>query len=156
MRWFLGLGSNLGDREESLRRAVELLARSPDVDVLRSSSIYETDPVGGPEQPPYLNAVIEVETRLAPEELLERCLAIESEVGRVRRERWGPRVLDIDLLEGNDGATPIAIDEETLTVPHPRMRERAFVSIPLAELKGQDAPSDAGVRTFGPPLPLPR
>lgn len=154
MRWFLGLGSNLGDRDGSLRYAVEMLDRD-DVRVLRSSSVYETDPVGGPEQPPYRNAVIEVETELAPHALLDRCLSIEAERGRVRDERWGPRVLDIDLLEGSDGGAAIVVDDDRLSVPHPRMRERAFVLIPLAELRGPEVPTDPGVRMVGPPL-LPR
>lgn len=156
MRWFLGLGSNLGDRDGSLRFAVERLTSAGGVRVLRSSSVYETDPVGGPEQPPYRNAVIEVESELAPHELLDRCLSIEVERGRVRQERWGPRVLDVDLLEGSDGGMPVVVDDDRLTVPHPRMDERAFVLIPLAELKGLEAQTDPGVRLVGPPLPLPR
>lgn len=158
MRWFLGLGANLGDREASLRFAVDALTRGGDVRVLRSSAVYETDPVGGPAaQPPYLNAVIEVETSLGPHDLLDRCLAIEAERGRARAERWGPRVLDIDLLLGTDEAgTPYAIDDERLTVPHPRMPSRAFVLVPLADLTGEHANPDPGVRRAGPPLPLPR
>lgn len=156
MRWFLGLGSNLGDRDASLLYAVDALMRSGDVEVLRSSSIYETEPVGGPEQPPYRNAVVEIQTELSPHELLDRCLSIEEERGRVRRERWGPRVLDLDLLEGSDGDASIAVDDERLTVPHPRMHERTFVLIPLAEVKGLEVPPDPGVRLVGPPLPLPR
>jgi 2-amino-4-hydroxy-6-hydroxymethyldihydropteridine diphosphokinase len=157
VRWFLGLGANLGDREAALRFAIEALERAGDVRVLRSSSVYETDPVGGPEQPPYLNAVIEVETELAPHALLDRALGIEAERGRARAERWGPRVLDIDLLEGTaDDGSPIRIDDARLTVPHPRMRERAFVLVPLAELTGEHAAPDPGVRRAEPPLPLGR
>lgn len=151
MRCFLGLGSNLGDRDATLRSAVAALARDGSVDVLRSSSVYETDPVGGPEQPSYRNAVIEVETDLAPLELLDLCQAVEAEHGRVRLERWGPRTLDIDVLSCGD----LVVEEERLTVPHPRMSERAFVLVPLAELTGEVAALTEGVRRAGPPLPLP-
>ena len=157
MRWFLGLGANLGDREAALRFAIDALEREGDVRVVRSSSLYETAPVGGPEQPPYLNAVIEVETDLAPHALLDRALAIEAERGRVRAERWGPRVLDIDLLEGTaDDGSPVRADDERLTVPHPRMRERGFVLVPLAELTGEHVTPDPDVHRAGPPLPLRR
>ncbi|HYZ11957.1 MAG TPA: 2-amino-4-hydroxy-6-hydroxymethyldihydropteridine diphosphokinase [Actinomycetota bacterium] len=126
---YLGLGSNLGDRLEHLRRAVGLL-RERGVRVLRSSRVYETEPVGGPDQPDYLNAVLEVDTDGTARELLEVCLAAEAALGRERAERWGPRVIDVDLL---------TFDQETiyqpdLQVPHPRMHERAFVLIPLLEL----------------------
>jgi 2-amino-4-hydroxy-6-hydroxymethyldihydropteridine diphosphokinase len=128
-RAFLGLGSNLGDRLGNLRRAVELL-RERGVRVLRSSRVYETDPVGGPEQPDYLNAVVEVEAERTARHLLETCLAIEEEMGRVRAERWGPRAIDLDLLTFGEEE----IDEPGLQVPHPRMHERAFVLAPLLEL----------------------
>lgn len=157
MRWFLGLGANLGDRDGALRSAVAALGRDGDIRVLRSSSVYETEPVGGPEQPAYRNAVIEVETDLTPHALLDRALAIEAEHGRVRVERWGPRVLDIDLLEGtHDDGSAIRIDDARLTVPHPRMHERTFVLLPLAELTGEGATPDPDVRRVGPPLPLGR
>ena len=160
-RAFLGLGSNLGDRLGNLRRAVELL-RERSVRVLRSSRVYETDPVGGPEQPDYLNAVVEVEAEGTARHLLEICLAIEEEMGRVRGERWGPRTIDLDLLTfGHE-----EIDEPGLRVPHPRMHERAFVLAPLLELTadpklpGGRRVADLrlgpelllGARPFGPPL----
>ncbi len=126
---FLGLGSNLGDRLGNLRRAVELLGERG-VRVLRSSRVYETDPVGGPEQPDYLNAVVEVEAEGTARELLEACLSIEEEMGRVRAERWGPRTIDLDLLIFGDEE----VDEPGLRIPHPRMHERAFVLAPLLEL----------------------
>lgn len=126
---YLGLGSNLGDRLGHLRRAVVLL-RERDVRVLRSSRVYETEPVGGPDQPDYLNAVLEVDTDGTARELLEACLGVEAALGRERAERWGPRVIDVDLLTF-DGET---IDQPDLQVPHPRMHERAFVLIPLLEL----------------------
>jgi len=157
-RAYLGLGSNLGDRVANLRDAVRLLAERG-VPVVRSSRVYETDPVGGPPQPDYLNAVVEVETELDARGLLEACLAVEDALGRQRRERWGPRVIDIDVLTfGAD-----QIDQPGLQIPHPRMHERAFVLIPLLELdpdpplSGGRRPSDlridaAGVRLHAPPL----
>jgi 2-amino-4-hydroxy-6-hydroxymethyldihydropteridine diphosphokinase len=158
VRAFLALGSNLGGRLENLRRAVELLDATPGIRVERTSSVYETDPVGPP-QPDYLNAVAEVHTTLTARALLEACLGVEHALGRVRGERWGPRTLDVDLLTYGEER----IDEPGLTVPHPRMHERAFVLIPLRELE-PDPPlpdgrsiddvriDDEGVRRFGPPL----
>jgi 2-amino-4-hydroxy-6-hydroxymethyldihydropteridine diphosphokinase len=122
--------------------------------VARSSSVYETAPVGPP-QPDYLNAVLEVATTLSPRALLDACLAVEERMGRVRIERWGPRVIDVDVLTYADER----IDEDGLTIPHPRMAERAFVLVPLADLDGggQPAPAPAdtrGVRFFAPPLTM--
>lgn len=127
---YVALGSNLGDRAALLRAALVALQRGGDVQVVTESAVYETAPVGGPEQPDYLNMVVAVATALEPEGLLERCLAIEAEHGRVRRERWGPRTLDLDLLAF--GAAERR--SERLTLPHPRMAERAFVLVPLAEI----------------------
>jgi 2-amino-4-hydroxy-6-hydroxymethyldihydropteridine diphosphokinase len=158
VRAFLGLGSNLGDRLANLQRAVDLLDASPGIRVERTSSVYETDPVGPP-QPDYLNAVAEIHTTRTARALLEACLAVEHALGRVRDERWGPRTVDVDVLTYGDDR----IDEPGLTVPHPRMHERAFVLIPLRELE-PDPPlpdgrsiddvrlDDDGVRRFGPPL----
>jgi 2-amino-4-hydroxy-6-hydroxymethyldihydropteridine diphosphokinase len=126
---FLGLGSNMGDRLENLRRAVALLGRTEGLRVVRSSRVYETAPVGPP-QHDFLNAVIEVETTLAPRALLRACLDVEHAMGRVRVERWGPRVIDVDVLTFDEER----IDEPDLIVPHPRMAERAFVLVPLLEL----------------------
>ena len=128
-RAFIGLGSNLGDRRELLRRAVEGLGAAGDV--VGVSPLYETDPVGGPEgQGPFLNVVVELWTGDTPRQLLERCRALEDAAGRVRTVRWGPRTLDADVLweEGWQ------VDEEDLTVPHPRLWERRFVVQPLADL----------------------
>jgi 2-amino-4-hydroxy-6-hydroxymethyldihydropteridine diphosphokinase len=125
-RAFLGLGSNLGDRWAALRRAVDGLP-----DVVAVSRVYETEPVGGPEgQLPYLNLVVELSTELSPRELLEAARRAESDAGRVRSVRWGPRTLDVDVLVVGD----LQVDDEDLIVPHPRMWDRAFVTVPLAEL----------------------
>jgi 2-amino-4-hydroxy-6-hydroxymethyldihydropteridine diphosphokinase len=127
---YLGLGSNLGDRLANLQRAVELLAADPGVRVTASSRVWETDPVGGPEQPDYLNVVLRLETELAPHELLALAHHVEAELGRTREVRWGPRTIDVDLLlVGN-----AMLDDPSLTLPHPRMLERAFVLLPLLEL----------------------
>lgn len=127
---YLGLGANLGDREANLREAVRLLGGTPGIEVLRRSSVYETAPVGVTGQPPFLNQVIEVRTTLTPPDLLARALAVEAALGRVRRERWGPRTIDVDILFYGDET----LDLPGLTLPHPRLGERAFVLVPLAEL----------------------
>lgn len=127
-RAFVGLGSNLGDRRENLERAVGLLAAAGDV--VAVSPVYETEPVGGPPQGPYLNVVVELETRATPRDLLERCRGLEADAGRVRTVRFGPRTLDADvLLVGEEH-----VEEPDLIVPHPRMHERRFVLAPLADL----------------------
>lgn len=129
-RAFLGLGSNIGDRENILGRAVQLIHQVTGVEVLQSSSLYETDPVGYTEQDVFLNIAIEIETSLPPEELLTHMQRIETLLGRTRMIRWGPRTLDIDiLLYGHE-----YIHSGDLQVPHPRMMERAFVLVPLAEI----------------------
>lgn len=129
-RAFLGLGSNLGDRRGFLQAALDRIDGLPTTSVRQTSSLYETEPWGGLAQPRYLNLVAEIGTGLAPEALLAQVLAIEEALGRVRTVRWGPRTIDVDLLwmEGEERATP------RLTLPHPRLIERAFVLIPLAEL----------------------
>jgi 2-amino-4-hydroxy-6-hydroxymethyldihydropteridine diphosphokinase len=127
---FVGIGSNLGEREINLGRALELLSAEDGIEVSAVSEIRETEPVGPVEQGPFLNGAARLETSLAPRELLERLLAIENRLGRVRTERWGPRTIDLDLLlYGNE-----RIDESGLTVPHPRLHERRFVLEPLADL----------------------
>jgi 2-amino-4-hydroxy-6-hydroxymethyldihydropteridine diphosphokinase len=144
---YLALGSNLGDRLATLQRGVDLLGAHPAIEVRRSSRVYETEPVGPP-QPAYLNAVIEVRTELEPRELLDACLAVESELGRVRGERWGPRTLDVDVLAYDERE----VDEPDLAVPHPRMHERAFVVVPLLELD-PDPPLPGGRRAAALRLP---
>lgn len=127
---YLGLGSNLGDRAANLKRAVEELAGRPGIRVTRRSAIYETEPVGRRDQPDFLNLVVEAQVSLTPRRLLDEVLAVEHGMGRVRRERWGPRMIDIDiLLYGGE-----RMDVPGLTIPHPRLAERAFVLVPLAEL----------------------
>jgi 2-amino-4-hydroxy-6-hydroxymethyldihydropteridine diphosphokinase len=128
-RVFVGLGSNLGDRELNLRQALE---RLEEVGPVRASSFRETDPVGVTDQPKFLNAAAELATDLSPRELLEQLLEIERELGRDRatERRWGPRVIDLDLLLFGEEA----IDEPGLTVPHPRLADRRFVLEPLCEL----------------------
>jgi 2-amino-4-hydroxy-6-hydroxymethyldihydropteridine diphosphokinase len=125
MRTFLSLGSNLGDRRQILREAVDSLP-----DVVAVSSVYETEPVGGPEQGAYLNLVAELDTELTPTVLLSVCHRIESSANRVRGVHWGPRTLDIDIL-WMDG---VELDSERLTLPHPRWKQRRFVLVPLREL----------------------
>ncbi|WEK49558.1 MAG: 2-amino-4-hydroxy-6-hydroxymethyldihydropteridine diphosphokinase [Candidatus Kaistia colombiensis] len=127
---YLGLGSNLGDREAMLRAAISALAATPGVRVTAVSSLYETPPWGPVPQGPYLNACIALDTTLSARDVLDLGLRIERDHGRERAIRWGPRTLDIDLLLYGDAT----IDEEGLIVPHPRMTERAFVLVPLAEI----------------------
>ena len=132
---YVGLGSNLGDRRATLEGAVAELGRSPGVRVLRVSSFHDTDPVGGPPQPRYLNAVAEVETDFSHVALFGLLQRTERLFGRVRGERWGPRTLDLDLLlYGRDKEHFLRIGGPGLEVPHPRMHERTFVLAPLCEL----------------------
>lgn len=126
MRAFLALGSNLGDRRAHLASAI---ASMPDL--VAVSPVYETAPVGGPDQQgAYLNLVVELDTEMTPRELLALCGRLEQAAGRVRLERWGPRTLDVDVV-WIDGVT---VDEPDLEVPHPRMLERRFVQVPLLDL----------------------
>jgi len=127
---YAALGANLGDREGSLREAVRRLGEIAGVEVRRLSAVYETDPVGYTEQPAFLNMVVALGTRLSPLELLRAMLGIEREMGRVRLVRWGPRVIDLDLLlyEG------VRSNTAELELPHPRMGERAFVLVPLRDV----------------------
>lgn len=136
---FLGLGSNVGDRENQLKEAIRLLDEQPGIKVVKVSSFYETEPVGYVDQPDFLNLCVEIQTELSPKAVLESGLAIEQQLHRVRKERWGPRTLDIDILLYGDQI----IEEEGLTIPHPRMTERAFVLIPLQEI----APNKVEPRT---------
>ncbi|MFT5441838.1 MAG: 2-amino-4-hydroxy-6-hydroxymethyldihydropteridine diphosphokinase [Myxococcota bacterium] len=133
VRAYIGLGANIGDREGALRFAVEALGRRQSVEVEAFSRLYETDAVGPGEQSAYLNAAAALACELAPRELLETLLAIELEAGRDRSAealRWGPRTLDLDLLFYGDQC----IEEPGLSLPHPRLHERAFVLEPMCDL----------------------
>ncbi len=127
---FVGIGSNLGEREAYLRRALQLLAAEEGIDVVAVSELRETDPVGPVEQGPFVNGAALLATELSPRELLGRLLTIEGRLGRVRNERFGPRTIDLDLLVYGDAM----VDEPGLTVPHPRLHERRFALEPLADL----------------------
>lgn len=129
-RAHLGLGSNLGDRLAHLQGAVDGLAATAGISVAAVSRVYETAPVGGPEQGPYLNAVVAVDTGLGPAELLAVARRLEAEAQRRRDERWGARTLDVDVLLVGDER----VDSPDLTVPHPRLWQRGFVLAPLADV----------------------
>ena len=156
---FLGLGSNLGDRLANLQAAVDALQAEPGLWVTASSRVWETTPVGGPPQPDYLNAVIRVETDLSARDLLDVARRVEARLGRIRKERWGARTIDVDILLFDEEQ----IDEPDLVVPHPRMKQRAFVLLPLLELEPDPILPDgtrlkdvrvdtAGVTPSAPPL----
>ena len=125
VRAFLGIGSNLGDSQEILVTAIDKID-----EVTAVSGLYETAPIGGPEQDSYLNMVVEINTAFPPRELLGFCQDLEQDAGRVRKERWGPRTLDVDVLLYGD----LTLNDPDLIIPHPRMFERAFVLYPLSEL----------------------
>jgi 2-amino-4-hydroxy-6-hydroxymethyldihydropteridine diphosphokinase len=127
---YIGLGSNLDDPEEQLRRAVSSLQQLPDTIIVRVSSFYRTKPVGPEGQPDYINAVVLLHTGLSARQLLEHMQAIENDHGRIRNTRWGPRTLDLDLLLYDSDI----IKEDDLTVPHPEMHKRGFVLFPLYEI----------------------
>jgi dihydroneopterin aldolase/2-amino-4-hydroxy-6-hydroxymethyldihydropteridine diphosphokinase len=129
-RAVLALGSNLGDRRATLQAALDAIGGYEGVRVVAVSSIVETAPVGGPEQPDYLNAVVLIDTLLAPLDLLAACQQVENDLGRRRVERWGPRTVDIDLVAYRD----VVASSTQLEVPHPRAAQRAFVLAPWLEL----------------------
>ena len=141
MRAFLGLGSNIGDRRAALRRAVAGIG-----DLVCVSPLYETDPVGGPEQDEYYNIVVELDTTASARDLLALCRRLEAEADRRRTIRWGPRTLDVDvlLIEG------ITVDEPDLAVPHPRMHQRNFVLEPLWAIDPTvEVPGHVAADTYG-------
>ena len=129
-RAYLSIGSNLGGRIENCVIAVAKLAHARAVDVLTVSAVYETEPWGKTDQPDFVNVAVEVETGLAPHALLGTCKRIEDGMGRVSGERWGPRVIDLDVLLYEDQV----VEDDDLVLPHPRMHERRFVLEPLAEI----------------------
>ena len=144
-RAYIGLGANLGDREETIRRAVERLRGEQGIEIVAISSLRETEPVGYADQPRFLNGALAVDTGLSPRDLLARLLAVERELGRVRQAglRYGPRTIDLDLLLYGDRV----VSEPELTVPHPRLEERRFVLEPLYELDpGLRLPDGRAVR----------
>jgi 2-amino-4-hydroxy-6-hydroxymethyldihydropteridine diphosphokinase len=128
---FIALGSNMGDRFELLKKAIQLISGHRNIQLVNSSSIYETDPVGYEDQDLFLNMVVKVRTDLSPTHLLDACLQMELELGRKREIKWGPRTIDLDILLYNQEN----IETEKLIIPHPRMGERAFVIIPLLEIE---------------------
>ncbi len=131
---FLGLGSNLGDRVETVRGAERLISEIDGVIVVSSASLYETEPVGIADQPSFINSALKIKTILQPAVLLGKLKEIERKMGRVDAVRWGPRIIDIDiLLFGNIEVNKI-INEKGLTIPHPEMTKRAFVLVPLSEI----------------------
>ncbi|KZC19206.1 MULTISPECIES: 2-amino-4-hydroxy-6-hydroxymethyldihydropteridine diphosphokinase [Rhodanobacter] len=134
---YVALGSNLGNPRQQLLDAMDALAKLPDTRLLQRSPLYRTPPWGVLEQPPFINAAVELDTALSPHALLDALLAIEQRAGRVRGERNGPRTLDLDLLHV-DGAR---LDDPRLTLPHPRMAERAFVLLPLRDIAPTLRPS---------------
>ncbi len=128
---FVGIGSNLGDRETHLRGALDLLAAEDGIEIVAISRLRETEPVGPVEQGPFLNGAVQLSTDLPPRQLLERLLDVERRLGRVRDVRFGPRTIDLDLLVYGDETA----DEPGLALPHPRLHERRFALEPLAELE---------------------
>jgi 2-amino-4-hydroxy-6-hydroxymethyldihydropteridine diphosphokinase len=148
VRAYVGLGGNLGDPQSAMGAALAMLHADDDIDILRVSSLYRTPPWGLVDQPDFLNAVAEIETTLAPRLLLDACLAAERALKRVRNERWGPRAIDLDVLIYGD----LSIHEDGLTVPHPRIAERAFVLVPLLEIAPRlmigGRPLDAALQTL--------
>jgi 2-amino-4-hydroxy-6-hydroxymethyldihydropteridine diphosphokinase len=135
---FLGLGSNLGDRLDYLQRAVNLLHADERTRVDAVSSVYETAPMGGPEQGPFLNIAVRVATRRTPLRLLALCQSVEARLGRVRDVRWGPRTIDVDILLYGDQT----VSRPDLEIPHPRLADRPFALIPLIEVApGQRLPA---------------
>ncbi len=140
-RTVLSLGSNLGDRLDNLQGAIDALFDAPGLDFVAISPVYETAPVGGPEQGDFLNVVIVANSRVAPESLLERVLNIEDAMARERRVRWGPRTLDIDIVVMGD----VTSEDPTLLLPHPRAHERAFVLVPWC-----DVDPEASLPGWGP------
>ncbi len=127
---YIGLGSNMGDKVGNINKAIAALGKISGNKVLAVSSFYKTEPVGDIEQDWFINAAVKIESGLTPGELLDILLKIEKELGRVRDARWGPRVIDLDILLYDD----LVMDEEGLVIPHPYLQERRFVLAPLAEI----------------------
>ncbi len=145
---FIGVGSNLGEKIANIMKAIDTLSNSPDIALLKIASLYQTEPLGYCQQEFFVNTVIHVETSLIPRDLLRLLLDIEDAMGRKRTVRWGPRIIDLDILLFDS----ITVKERDLEIPHPRLTERAFVVVPLAEinpnivLPGGDRAADLGAR----------
>ncbi|HUV32157.1 MAG TPA: 2-amino-4-hydroxy-6-hydroxymethyldihydropteridine diphosphokinase [Devosiaceae bacterium] len=129
-RAYLALGANIGEPRKQLMEAMRRLDEYPDIHVVKLSSIIETEPWGNPDQPRFLNMVVAVDTAMPPDDLMQACLAIERGMGRVRAEKWGPRVIDIDIIAVGE----TQLTSETVTLPHPHAHQRAFVMDPLREI----------------------
>ncbi len=127
---YLGLGANLGDKQETIQQALLELDALPTIKVVAVSSLHQTVPVGITDQPDFLNGAAAIQTTLTPQELLAQVLQMEQRLGRVRTVRWGPRTIDIDILAFGDEI----VSQPHLTIPHPRLEERAFALLPLAEI----------------------
>ena len=130
---YLGLGSNIGDRISNIKDAINRLDKSDGICMKKASSLYETEPVGYVDQPDFINCVVEIETELDPYQLLDVVQNIEKKMGRTRNLRWGPRIIDIDILLFDD----IKVKTDVLEIPHPRMMERSFVMVPLSEIASE-------------------
>lgn len=127
---YLGLGTNMGDKQAYLKEACKIISDNTNINIVKISKVYKTKAWGYTNQDDFLNICIEVDTNLSPEELLEVCHEVENKLNRVRVIRWGPRTIDVDILFFNN----IISTDENLTLPHPRIKERAFVLIPLMDL----------------------
>jgi len=128
----IGIGSNLGSPQENCNRAISLLCESESISLLKQSALYQSEPIGKTNQPWFVNAVIEIQTTLSPESLLQTLLNIEQQMGRTRNEKWGPRIIDLDILDYDARI----INSKSLTLPHPEMLNRRFVLEPLSEISG--------------------
>lgn len=126
----IGLGSNMGERDQNLQQALGLLEMDGTIRIFKISSIYETAPFGVMDQEDFLNMVVAVETELSPEKLLHKCQAVENAMGRIRTRRWGPRIIDLDLLIYHT----VQMQTDNLTLPHPGIGQRAFVLIPMRDV----------------------
>jgi len=127
---FIAIGSNLGSPAENCRRAAERLNDHPSITVTVRSSLYESEPFGKTDQDWFVNSAIQIETSLGPEELLKTCLSMETDMGRTRGEKWGPRIIDLDILFYDD----LILKQEGLEIPHPGIPERSFVLVPMHEI----------------------
>lgn len=130
MYCYLGLGSNLGDKLEFITNAINQISKFKNTEIIKTSSMITTKPYGKTDQPDFINCIIELDTEILPDELLKKCLDIENQLGRIRKEKWGPRTIDIDLLFYEDKV----IDTELLVLPHPQLHKREFVLTSLNEL----------------------